>query len=343
MSAPSRTKETKPLLKLEQHAAAFAYVLQVILPVIVRTGRRPVIFSRFTGLGDVICTIPAVQELRKRHPGAFFIYNCHVDFAPIPKLTGVADLVTTFKPIGLVGFWYRFLLKGFYHFAHGDDRPDSGCKEPMVTEFCRQFDLPILEEHPKLPVIPETRERALAIFAREKLDANNLVLLHPGPSWPAREWPQEKWAQLVKELRGHGFTNIAQLGVSRYMNFGKVAVKPIPGVVSLVDTFSLEECIAAIAQAKLFVGIDSGLLHIAASVRTPGVGIFGMTLPETRFSRDYRKDFVAARVECAGCEHRKPQLHWITGCPYDIKCMTTLPVTEVLNACLNKLQTPVSN
>ena len=137
---------------LAEHAAALGYVLRVILPVILKTGRRPVIFSRHTGMGDIICTVPAARELTKRHPGATFIYNCHADFAAVPKLAGIADRITSMPPIGVVGHWYKFLLAGFYHFAHGDDLPDSGCKEPMVLEFLRQFNLPLTEEHPPLPV-----------------------------------------------------------------------------------------------------------------------------------------------------------------------------------------------
>jgi len=141
----------------------------------------------------------------------------------------------------------------------------------------------------------------------------------------------------VAALRARGFTSIGQLGVGRYMNFGKVEVPAVPGAVSLLDAFTVEECIAAIAQAKLFIGIDSGLLHIAAATRTPAVGIFGMTRPEFRFSKNYRQDFVTTRFECAGCEHRKPRLHWVTGCPHDIRCMKQISVEEVLQACLAKL------
>jgi ADP-heptose:LPS heptosyltransferase len=322
---------------IARHAAALRYVCKVVLPLIFRTRRRPVIFSRQTGMGDIICTIPAARELKKRHPGAPFIYNCHASFTEIPRLAGVADLVTSLKPIGLVGHWYRFLLGGFYHFAHGDDLPDSGDKELMITEFCRQFNVSLLEAHPRLTSSAKVRETANLILARKNLEMASLVLIHPGPSWPTREWPHDKWTRLVAELRGRGFTNLAQLGVGHYMNFGKIAVEPIPGVVSLVDALSIEECIAVIAQAKLFIGIDSGLLHIAASTGTPSVGLFGMTFPEYRYNEIFRKNFVANRVDCAGCEHRKPRLHWVTGCPYDIKCMKTLPVEEVLQACMNIL------
>ena len=207
----------------------------------------------------------------------------------------------------------------------------------MVAEFCKQFRLPVVDDHAELFVSGPVRAQARDILASHGLSTDQLILIHPGPSWPVREWPQENWRLLVTELRRRGYTNIGQLGVNQYLNFGRVELPVIPGTQSLINQFSVEQCIAVIAQARLFVGIDSGLLHIAASTRTPSVGIFGMTLPEFRFSETFRRDFVVNRVDCAGCEHRKPRLHWVTGCPYDIKCMKTLPVEAVLHACLGKL------
>lgn len=334
---PGAESRFKPPGLLKRHALALWYVVSVIFPVVVRTGKRPVIFSRHTGMGDIICTVPAVRELIKLHPNTPIIYNCHRDFVDVPRLAGVTGHVTSLEPIGLIGYWYSFLLAGFYHFAHGDDLPNSGSREPMVVEFCRQFQLPVVEEHPELFAGPGAREKVCLILKEKGLREDPLILIHPGPSWPVREWPHENWTRLVAELRQRGFTNIGQLGVSRYMNFGKVEVPVVSGAVSLINAFSIEECIAAIARAKLFVGIDSGLLHIAASTRTASVGIFGMTLPECRFSQNFRLDFVTNRVECAGCEHRKPRLHWVTGCPYGIKCMKTLALEPVLHACLTKL------
>lgn len=322
---------------LARHGQVLFYVFKVLLPCIVRDRRRPVIFSRYSGLGDIICTIPAALELRKRHPGARFIYNCHPDFAPIPRMTGAADCFTSLEPIGILKHWYGFLLEGFYHFAHGDDLSEAGCQEPMVTEFCRQFDVPLHEEHPELSVSQPAKETALQILDDKGLSPTDLILIHPGPSWPVREWPRENWAQLIASLSERGFKNVGQLGVGRHVHFGKVEIETIPGTVSLLDAFTVEECIAAIGRARLFIGIDSGLLHIAAGTRTPSVGLFGMTLPEHRFSRTFRKNFVINRIECAGCEHRKPRLHWVTGCPYDIKCMKMLSVDDVLQACLANL------
>ena len=339
MTAGSRKSRFTALLS--RHAAALAYVFSVILPLILRTGRRPVIFSRGTGLGDIICTIPAARQLMQRHPGATFIYNCHHDFIAVPRLAGIADCITSLEPIGLVGHWFRFLLAGFYHFSHGDDTSGKVAQEPMVAEFLRQFHLPVTYEHPHLTAGLVAREKVNTLLARKNLDVTSLVLIHPGPSWMVKEWPLENWTRLVAALRENGFTAVAQLGVSRYMNVGKVEVPGIPGAVSLMDAFTIEESLAAIAQAKLFVGIDSGLLHIAASTSTPAVGIFGPTSPQFFYAESATRNFAISRVECAGCQHRLPRLHWITGCPYDIKCMKTLGVDEVLRACLATFESAV--
>lgn len=309
-------------------------------------------------MGDIICTIPAALELKKRHPGALCFYNCDPDFALIPRMTGVADACTHCREIGWVGYWYRFLLGGFYHFAHRDDSPDTTATKPMYQEFCEQFGLPPAESHPVLTVGDQAMRRVRKRLAEFGLQEKNLILIHCGPTWPVREWPAESWTQLTEGLRRDGFTNLAQIGLTGYLqsqqtqpvrgadrsvDLGDAKTKSIPHVRSLLDAFSLEELIAAISLARLFIGIDSGLLHIAASTRTPSVGIFGMTLPEFRFSGEFRKDFVANRIECAGCEHRRPRLHWITGCPYEIRCMKTLPTSVVLEACLRKLTTQVSH
>jgi ADP-heptose:LPS heptosyltransferase len=331
------------LALLSRHAVALVYVVRVVLPVILRTGRRPVIFSRFTGMGDIICTIPAARELKQRHPGATFIYNCHRDFAAVPKIAGLTDRVTSLEAIGLVGHWYRFLLGGFYHFAHGDDMPGQTSQASMVEEFCRQFNLPVTAEHPRLEISPAWRERAKQILRGKNLNPESFIIIHPGPSWPVREWPVEKWAPLVAALREQGFTDIAQLGVGRYMNFGQVALPAVPGAVSLIDALSLDEAFAVISLARLHIGIDSGLLHIAAAVGTPGVGIFGMTSPQFRFSKKYNQSFVVSGVDCQGCYHRLPRVDWITNCPQNIRCMQEISVETVLRACLKELAVPAAS
>jgi ADP-heptose:LPS heptosyltransferase len=321
-----------------RHAQAFWYVLTVILPVILRTGRRPVIFSKYSGIGDIICTFPAVLELEKRHPQATFIYNCHPDYACLSRMGGVTTHVTSSLQIGLVGYWYAFLLAGYYNLASDDDNPGAVPTEVYIKDFGRHFGIALADEHPRLQCAPAVLNRIQALLREKGMASGPMVVIHPGPSWPVREWPDESWAALVRALSQLGHVNIVQLGAARHLTMGEVETAALPGVLSLVDQLTLEETTALISLADLFVGIDSGLLHIAASVQTPAVGLWGPTSAHLRFSRSDARSFVTSTAECQGCHHRVPRLHWITGCPHDIQCMKAIRVEDVLQACRSRLE-----
>jgi heptosyltransferase-1 len=284
-------------------------------------------------MGDIICSIPAVLALKKRHPGAHFIYNCHPDSAAIPRLYEAADRVTSLSSIATIGHRFRFLTGGFYVFHHGDPL----VVRSTVRDFCDQFKTPPVDEHLPLAIPDTMKARAREILAREKIDPDSFVTIHTGPTMPVREWPREHWVKLVAALREQGFTQIVQLGVGHYAHFGKRLVEPVPGTISLIDRLSLEESLAVIALARLHVGIDSGLLHVAAAVRTPAVGIFGNTLPEYRFAEIHRRNFVATRVECRGCSHWNATTPYIDTCPHNIRCMQEIRPEEVLEACRRSL------
>ena len=312
-------------------------MLTVILPVIMRKRKRPVIFSRFAGMGDIICTFPAALELKKRHPGATFIYNCAASFACLPRMAGVTECVTHLQPIGLVGYWYRALLAGYYNFGSDDDNPAAGHKEFCVANFARRQGVEVRAEHPHLQT---DRSVVAGMKARlEKIAAGPLILIHTGPTWPVKQWPVNFWSALVHELKARGFENIFQLGsgLKDYANLGAGDSGVVAGAVSLVGKLSLEESLALISSADLLIGIDSGLLHAAVSFRVPAVGIWGATSPKFLFSQAEAREFVVSTVECQGCHHRVPRLHWTTGCPHDIRCMEEISVAEVLCACLKNL------
>jgi ADP-heptose:LPS heptosyltransferase len=328
---------------IKRHAEALWVVLTVILPIIIRTRRRPVIFSKYSGIGDIVCTFPAALELKKRHPKATFIYNCHPEYACLPRLGDVTALVTSTLQIGLIGHWYRLLLAGFYAFASDDDNLEIVPTEVYIKDFGRPFGLVLGDAHPRLQNDPAVVDRVKLLLKKDEKRAGPLIVIHPGPSWPVREWPRDSWTNLVRELGRRGFTNVIQLGTSSHLALGAVDSAPIPGVISLVDRLTLEESAALISLADIFVGIDSGLLHIAAALGTSAVGLWGPTSPQLRFSRENRRLFITSAVECQGCHHRVPRLHWITGCPYDIKCMKAIPVEDVLKACLSGLETAGSS
>lgn len=322
---------------IKRHLSAAWYVLTVILPVILRTGRRPVIFSRFAGMGDIICTFPAALALKKQHPGATFVYNCAASFACLPAVGNITNHITTQPHIGLVGYWYRAFLAGYYNFGSDDDDAAANHKEFCITSFARRQGVEVRAEHPYL----QTDRAVLAgVKARlGKIAGGPLILIHVGPTWPVKQWPVDSWSGLVRGLKARGFENIFQLGseLKDYANLGAGDTGVVAGAISLVGKLSLEESLALISSADVLVGIDSGLLHAAASFRVPAVGIWGATSPKFLFSQSEAREFVISTVACQGCHHRVPRLHWTTGCPHDIRCLKEIPVEDVLRACLKIL------
>jgi ADP-heptose:LPS heptosyltransferase len=320
----------------QRHFSAARYVLTKILPVIVKTGRRPVIFSRFAGMGDILCSIPAALELKKRHPGATFIYNCDASSACLPRMGGVTEFITSCREIGLVSHWYRRLLGGFYSFSSDDDQFAHDHKEHFLQSYARLNGVIVSGEHPRLSVDLATRQKVAELRVKWKLEARPLILIHPGPSYPVKHWPQDSWAALIHKIKKDYNAQIAQLGahVGSYASTAADQFLPVPGVVSLVNQLTLPETIELIAQADLFIGIDSGLLHIAASTHTPSVGLWGPTSANLLYLKTESLHFVTSGVSCQGCHHRFPRLHWFTNCPYQIKCMREIPLEKVFESCM---------
>ena len=310
------------------------FLLGTVLPLLLRTRRRPVLFVRPGALGDVLCTFPAALELKKRHPGAACIYSCSADFACLPPMASVANRVTSasFAP----GSCWAFLFTAIYHFSYGTERTEAATGT-FIEEFCRQHDVITDDAHPRLTIPAAVRSRVKAILERSGVGSGPLILLHPGPSWPIKEWPAEAWAALVQELRRNRFTQIIQLGVGKHGQLGALPRIIIPDVFPLVDELTVAETVAMVSRADLLIGIDSGLMHIAASVATPAVGLFGPTSPQFLYASTSLASFVVSRVECQGCHHRVPRLHWMTGCPYAIQCMKAISVKDVLQVSIARL------
>ncbi|HZI31549.1 MAG TPA: glycosyltransferase family 9 protein [Candidatus Binatia bacterium] len=320
-----------------RHVTALWYVLTVVLPVILRTGRRPVIFSKYSGIGDIICTFPAVLKLKENHPGATFLYNCHRPYACLPVMAGVTDRVTHLRHTGVLRYWHGWLFAAFYEFPCADERVDDCCKDYVVMEYASDHNVTVSAAHPHLDIASAVRNRVNERLKPLLSSGASLVVIQTGPSWPIREWPERAWSELVAGLRKKSGVTMVQIGTDHHLAMGNANVPAMTGVVSLVNQLTLEESCAVIAASRLFVGIDSGLLHVAASLRVPCVGIFGPTSPQFRLPPEDVKNCAVSRIQCQGCHHRVPRIHWEKNCPYDIACMKGIPVQEVLETCMRLL------
>ncbi len=122
---------------------------------------------------------------------------------------------------------------------------------------------------------PEDRARVAAL-----LPSGPLIALAPTANWAPKVWPPDRFAALFRALTQDlpGATPVVFGGpgpAERDMTAPLLAA--LPQAIDLVGRLTLPEVAAAFARASLFVGNDSGLMHLAAAVGTPTLGLFGPT------------------------------------------------------------------
>lgn len=101
-----------------------------------------------------------------------------------------------------------------------------------------------------------------------------LALIHPAAAFATKQWGPEKFARVADDLAARGFTVVvitapAEAHVATQLEQGSAE-----RIISFTD-LSLPEVTALAARARLFVGNDSGIAHMAAAVGLPAVVIFG--------------------------------------------------------------------
>jgi heptosyltransferase-3 len=100
------------------------------------------------------------------------------------------------------------------------------------------------------------------------------ALIHPGTSFATKQWATKKFAQVAEHLKSRQLASVALAGPAEAQLVAEMQNSSSTPVVALTD-LSLQEVTALAARARLFIGNDSGIAHIAAAVGTPAVVIFG--------------------------------------------------------------------
>lgn len=201
------------------------------------------------------------------------------------------------------------------------------------------LDVPVLDPLPRYTVDPGAVERVRALLAARGL-GRPLVILHPGGGQNpgvtllAKRWPAECYAALATRLSARIRATVLIVGAeSDRSATAAVAVRRPAGADwhDLTGQLALPELAALCAEADLYVGNDSGPLHLAAAVGTPTLGLFGPTLPARYGPRGRRTRALRAAIDCRPCWRGGP----FPDCQG--RCMRALDVEAVWQAALDLL------
>ena len=166
---------------------------------------------------------------------------------------------------------------------------------------------------------------------------HELIVVHVSAGNPFRRWPEPAFTALVAGLAAASPLRRIVLSsgpsdrdaAGRIAAAAKQALGETAGRVVDFGEFDLAELRALVERSRLFVGGDTGPLHIAATTATPIVGIYGPT--ESVRSAPWRDPRVPtesveiAGLPCRPCDQRVCE-------PGDFRCLTTLKPEDVLSA-----------
>lgn len=103
------------------------------------------------------------------------------------------------------------------------------------------------------------------------------VLIH-ATSAARKLWPEKDWVALGKHLHARGVAAVLPWGNAVERDRSARLAQDIPGAI-VPPVLRLAEIASLLAGARLALGVDTGLTHLAAAVGTPTVGIYGATDP----------------------------------------------------------------
>ena len=219
-------------------------------------------------LFDGVPCVERVIPLRKQR------YNAHW-FEIYRQLMRPWDLV-----IDLRGSATAWLLPTRHRRTVNSSNPD----EPRVVELARLLDA----DPPPAPRlwIQENDRRAAARLVSPDCE---FLVVAPGASRPEKRWPIDRFTTMINRLtqpRAFGSSlAVVLLGAAEERSLVQAISDRLidrPGVtpaVSVLGEARLPIIAAILERARLYIGNDSGLMHLAAAAGTPTVGLFGPTPP----------------------------------------------------------------
>lgn len=186
---------------------------------------------------------------------------------------------------------------------------------------------------------PATAQQVQILLEQHRLQPRGFILIHPPARWLFKCWTTTGYAQVIDTLQGEfGLPVVLTAApIPAELDFiGDILTKVRIQPVNLAGQLDLKTLGALIAQARLFVGVDSAPMHLAAAVGTPSVVLFGPSGPYNwrpwgTGHLVLTKDFPCQPCGRDGCEGTKIS-----------RCLTAITPAEVLAAIEQQLHSCTS-
>jgi lipopolysaccharide heptosyltransferase II len=185
---------------------------------------------------------------------------------------------------------------------------DSLTDEPFIT----------------LNVSDATRQRAKEFLAQSGVRPNCLrIAIGAGASYgSAKCWPPSRFAELANRLQAENDADVILFGTASEAAVTRAISSELrQPPVDLTEKTAIADLPALLSQCHLFIGNDSGAMHVAAGVGLPVVAVFGPTDPYGTAPVTPRCTIVQQKPYCSPC--------FLRHCPTDHRCMRAITLEMV--------------
>lgn len=291
-------------------------------------------WKRRGALAQLRAETALLRALRERH------YDLIVHLTEHPRGAWLTRLLRPRYAVGRElarAHWlWRTSFTHYYRLPRARPRHMVECN----LDALRRLGLQPASGHKRLVLVPDEgdRVRARACLAQHGLEPQRFIQLHPGSRWQFKCWTAEAYAALVAAIVGDGWRVVVtgapdpreQRLVAAVMARLEAPVRV--QVANLAGALTLRELSALTQDARVFIGVDSAPMHIAAAMRTPVVALFG---PSGEF--EWGPWQVTHRVVASSDYSCRPCGNDGCGGGKVSECLTTLPVERVHAALLEVL------
>ncbi|MFM7780406.1 MAG: glycosyltransferase family 9 protein [Alphaproteobacteria bacterium] len=255
-----------------------------------------ILFISSTRIGDAVLSTSLLDHLMRAHPEARFSIVCgrvaEGVFRRMPRLERLISLEKRPYSLHWLEIWGQaaatrwdlvvdlrasaiawLLWTRARKIIQGGRRPGH-----RLTHLAALLGV----DPPPLPVIwtaPEDTARAAALLPA----GQPWLVLGPTANWHRKVWPVERFAELALRLTasdgalpGAGIAILGGPG-DQERSMATPVLTALPQALDLVGKLDLPEVAAVLSRAAMFIGNDSGLMHLAAAAGAPTIGLFGPT------------------------------------------------------------------
>jgi ADP-heptose:LPS heptosyltransferase len=274
------------------------------------------------GIGDILCATPTIEAIRNDHP------------------TAIIDVETRFPEVfvgnpNINNHIMYSRTKGDKYDRHVSLEPDFSLATPLHESYEKAGATTLKSVSPQLFLTEEEIAESTLLLKELKERHSKIIvcsMLMKRVEWQGRNWTINNATRFIEALKNR----CSDCGI---IEVGKETATTGIADLDLVNKTTLRQLFAIIAQADVFVGIDSLPFHIAQAFKINSVVLFGATKPESRIAdSSFITPVVSRFVRCRGCYHVKHQSVFNKCDRGDEACMRTIMPDEVVEAVQNTIK-----